>query len=143
MWSVLSVTSAKEIGLALLAIAVVVAAILGYRAWKLSKITPEERERQRRAALVARGKMGDANITEVRGDLLFYAYDVRGVEYTASQDLSLLKEYLPADLSLLVGPVSVRYDPKIPANSIVLAEDWCGLRAHPVPAEDKKSKVKN
>jgi hypothetical protein len=122
--------SAKEIVLALVGVIVVLGAIFGYRAWRLSKVTPEERERRRRMALVARGKMGDASITEIRGDLLFYSYAVRGVEYTASQDLSLLKEYLPADLSHLIGSVSVKYDPKIPANSIVLAEDWTGLRAH-------------
>lgn len=137
MWNALTVASAKEIGLALVAVAVVVAAIVGYRAWRLSKVTPEERERRRRTALVAHGKMGDASITEVRGDLLFYAYDVRGVEYTASQDLSLLKDYLPGDPAVLVGPISVRYDPKIPANSIVLAEEWTGLRAHSKPEELK------
>ena len=142
MWSAWSVTNAREIGLALVAVVVVVTAILGFRAWRLSKVTPEERERRRRAALVARGKMGDANITEIRGDLLFYAYDVRGVEYVASQDLSLLKDYLPGDLSILVGSVSVRYDPKIPANSIVLAEDWSGLRSHAKTDEARRQREK-
>ena len=137
MWSALSFTSAKEIGLVLVGLLAIVGAIFGYRAWRLSRITPEERERRRRAALVERGKMGDATITELRGDLLFYSYEVRGVEYTASQDLSLLKEYLPAELSVLVGPVSVRYDPKIPANSIVLAEAWTGLRAHTLADQEK------
>ena len=137
MLGALSVTSAKEIILALVGVVAIVAATFGYRAWRLSKITPEERERRRRAELVARGKMGDASITEIRGDLLFYCYAVRGVEYTASQDLSLLKEHLPADMSSLIGSVSVRYDPKIPANSIVLAEDWTGLRAHSAPEKSK------
>ena len=141
LWS----TSAKEIVLVLAGVLVVVAAFFGYRAWRLSKVTPEERERRRRAGLVARGKMGDATITEIRGDLMFYCYDVRGVEYTASQDLSVLKSYLPGDLSVLVGPVSVRYDAKIPANSIVLAEEWSGLRALAKPEEFKsqRSKVKS
>ena len=134
----------QQIVLGLVGVVVVVGAIFGFRAWRLSKITPEERERRRRAALVARGKMGDATITELRGDLLFYSYDVRGVEYIASQDLSLLKDYLPSDLAALVGSVSVRYDAKIPANSIILAEDWSGLRAHGKPEEVKsqRSKVK-
>ena len=30
--------------------------------------------------------MGDATLIEVRENLVFYSYDVRGVEYTASQD---------------------------------------------------------
>jgi|SRR5690242_11062898 hypothetical protein len=145
MWNAFSFASAKEIILVLAGLLVLTGAIFGFRAWRLSRITPEERERKRRATLVARGKMGDATISEIRGELLFYSYDVRGVEYIASQDLTLLKEYLPTDLSVLIGSVSVRYDPKNPANSIVLAEEWTGLRTHGHPEEVKGqiSKVKS
>jgi len=121
-----SFTAAEEISLALLAVLVAIVAIMGHRAWKLSRTTPAERERRRRAALVRGGKMGDATLMDVQGDNLFYAYLVRGVEYTASQDVSLLKEQIPPDMSLL-SAVSVRYDPKNPANSIVVAEEWSGL----------------
>jgi hypothetical protein len=145
MWNALSFASTKEILLAVAGVLVLAGVVFGVRAWRNSRITPEERERRRRAALVARGKMGDATITEIREELLFYSYDVRGVEYIASQDLTLLKEYLPADLSVLIGAVSVRYDPKNPANSIVLAEDWSGLRPHGTTEEVKtqRSKVKS
>ena len=145
MWNALSFASTKEILLVLAGVLVLAGAIFGYRAWRNSRITPEERERRRRVALVTRGKMGDATITEIRGELLFYSYDVRGVEYIASQDMSPLKEYLPTDLSVLIGAVSVRYDPKNPANSIVLAEDWSGLRPHGHLEEVKSqsSKVKS
>ncbi|HLK47910.1 MAG TPA: hypothetical protein VKT49_07235 [Bryobacteraceae bacterium] len=145
MWNALSFASTKEILLVLAGVLVIAGAIFGYRAWRNSRITPEERERRRRGELVARGKMGDATITEIRGELLFYSYDVRGVEYIASQDMSVLKDYLPADLSVLIGAVSVRYDPKNPANSIVLAEDWSGLRPHGQLEEVKsqRSKVKS
>jgi hypothetical protein len=114
----------------LIALALVVAALLatlGFRAWKAARITPEERERRRRAMLVTRGKMGDAVLVEVRDDLLFFTYSVRGVEYTASQDISAMKGQLPLDLTS-VGAVAVKYLPENPANSIVLAEDWSGLR---------------
>ena len=144
MWNALSFASLKEIFLGLAGVVVIIGAIYGYRVWKQSRITPEERERRRRSELVARGKMGDATLTEFRGDLLFYSYSVRGVEYIASQDLSQLQQHLPVNLPMLVGSVSVRYDPKNPANSIVLAEQWTGLRA-PVDAEEiksQKSKVK-
>ncbi|MBZ5612076.1 MAG: hypothetical protein LAP87_27675 [Acidobacteriia bacterium] len=120
-------TTAEEVTLALASVLTVLVALIGVRAWKASRIKPEERERRRRAALVARGKMGDATLVEMREDLLFYTYAVRGVEYTASQDVSGLKQYIPADLSVL-APVGVRYDAKNPANSIVLAEGWSGLR---------------
>lgn len=95
MWNVLSFAGVKEIVLVLLGVLLVAGGVYGYRAWKLSRITPEERERRRRCGLVARGKMGDATITEIRGELLFYSYNVRGVEYIASQDLSQLMQYLP------------------------------------------------
>jgi len=137
MWNNLSFATVREILLVVAGVLVIAGAIYGYRAWKLSRITPEERERLRRAALVARGKMGDATVTEFRGDLLFYSYSVRGVEYIASQDLSHLQPYLPGDPLVLVGSVAVRYDPKNPANSIVLAEEWTGLRTPADPEEVK------
>jgi hypothetical protein len=121
-------TAAEQVGLVLVGVAVVTAAgILIYRAWKRSRISPEELERRRRELLVASGKMGDAMLVEIRDDLLFYAYLVRGVEYTASQDVSRLKDRIPGDLSS-IGPVAVRYDSRNPANSIVVAEQWSGLR---------------
>jgi hypothetical protein len=113
--------------LSLFVAAIALSATVAYRAWRDSRVTPEERERRRRALLVVRGKMGDAMLVEVRDNLLFFTYDVRGVEYTASQDISSLKELVPLDLSS-VGAVAVRYLPENPANSIVLAEDWTGLR---------------
>ena len=122
----LSFSTADELTLALAGLLAVLVAIIGYRAWRASRISPEEVERQRRASLVAHGKMGDATLTEVREDHIFYAYLVRGVEYTASQDVTLLKKHMPPDLSVLTA-VSVRYDPRNPANSIVLAEHWTGL----------------
>jgi hypothetical protein len=106
---------------------VAIVAALGYRAWKASRVTPAERERRRRAVLAATGKISDATLVEFRDNNLFYSYFVRGVEYTASQEVSSLTDRLPDDLSS-VGPVSVKYDPRNPANSIVVAEEWSGLR---------------
>jgi hypothetical protein len=127
----LSWVAAEAVLLALAVGLVALGALIGYRAWKRSRITPEERERRRRSALVARGKMSDALLVEIRDDLLFYSYGVRGVEYTASQDVSMLKPQLLPDFST-IDAVSVKYDPKNPANSIVLAEQWSGLRASKV-----------
>ena len=104
--------------------------MIGYQSWKQSRIPPEERERQRRVSLVSRGKMGDATVLDMKEDLVLYSYAVRGVEYTASQDLTLLKSVLPSDLTAVVGPVLVKYDAQNPANSIILAEDWSGLRVN-------------
>ncbi|MGA7237097.1 MAG: hypothetical protein WBY44_15525 [Bryobacteraceae bacterium] len=117
----------EYLSLALGVLLVLLAAALGYRTWKSSRITPEEAERRRRAGLVMQGKMGDALLVEFRDGHIFYSYAVRGVEYTASQDLGFLRERLPDDLPSM-GPVSVKYDARNPANSIVAAEEWSGLR---------------
>jgi hypothetical protein len=127
----LSFTAAEQVTFALAGVLAVLIAMIGYRAWQRSRVTPEERERLRRDALVAVGKMGDATLMEVREDLLLYSYDVRGIEYTASQDIALLKQYMPSDLSALAS-VSVKYDARNPANSIILAERWTGLRTRKV-----------
>jgi hypothetical protein len=113
--------------LSLVVAAVALVTVIGFRAWKAARITAEERERRRRALLVVRGKMADAVLVEVRDDLLFFTYAVRGVEYTASQDVSLLKEMVPRDFSSVLA-VAVRFLPENPANSIVVAEEWTGLR---------------
>jgi len=125
---VLSLSLAEQVTLVLAAVLVVLVAMIGYRAWVRSRVTPEERERRRREGLVMAGKMGDATLVEVHENVLLYSYDVRGMEYTASQDVANLKDYMPADLSKL-GSVSVKYDARNPANSILLAERWSGL--HP------------
>jgi hypothetical protein len=120
-------TSAEYIGLALCVALIVLAAALGYRLWKSSRVAPEEMERRRRAELVSQGKMGDAQLIDFRDGHLFYSYAVRGVEYTASQDITRLQERIPRDLSPM-GAISVKYDARNPANSIVVAEEWSGLR---------------
>ena len=125
----LSFTAAQDAALAVAAVLVALAVVFGYRAWKKGRITPEERERRRRAALVAVGKITDATLVEIQEEALFYSYLVRGVEYTASQDVSALRERMPSDLGLGIASVSVKYDPHNPANSIVLAEQWTGLHA--------------
>jgi len=87
-----------------------------------------ELERRRRKDLQSRGKMGDANLLEFRDQSVFYSYAVGGVEYTACQDLSDLQPLLPADIWSTIGAASIKYDPRNPANSIVLCEQWSGLR---------------
>jgi hypothetical protein len=119
----------KAVALTVAGVAVALGAMVGYRAWQRSRVTPEERERRRRADLVGHGKLTDATLVEIRENVLFYSYVVRGVEYTASQDISGLRKHMPSELGLGVGSVSVKFDASIPANSIVLAEDWSGLHA--------------
>ncbi len=106
--------------------AVTLLGLLAYRRWKNSRLTAEQKERRRRDMLVACGKIGDATLVDVQEDVLYFTYAVRGVEYTASQDVSTLRPKLPDDLSSL-SSVGIKYLPHNPANSIVLAEEWSGL----------------
>jgi len=60
-----------------------------------------------------------------------YRYYISGVSYECAQDLTFLKgTALVVDTNCLGRPASVRYDPKNPANSIIIAEGWSGLQ-HP------------
>src|SRR5450759_1585227 len=120
-------TAAELMTVALAAVRVVVLAGFGYRAWQRARVTAEERERRRCAHLVATGKISDAMLVEIRENLVFYSYGVRGVEYTASQDISRLVDKAAVDFAG-VSAMSVRYDPRNPAHSLVVAEEWSGLR---------------
>ena len=121
--------AAKAVTLALAGALVALGLALGFRAWRRSRVSPEERERRRRAGTGGRRQdHGRPRWWRSARNVLFYSYTVRGVEYTACQDVTALLAYMPGDLGLGIGPVSVRYDARNPANSIVLAEDWSGLR---------------
>jgi hypothetical protein len=60
--------------------------------------------------------------------LVCYSYSISGVTYEAAQDITGLEERAVLD-RLVAGQVtSVKYDPGNPGNSILVAEDWSGLR---------------
>jgi hypothetical protein len=59
--------------------------------------------------------------------MIHYAYQVNGVDYDTSQDVSALKGFLPEDSNLWIGPANIKYEPRNPANSIVLCEFWSGI----------------
>lgn len=101
--------------------------VLAVRIWRASRISPEEKERSRREAIASYGKTADAMLVDIQEKLLFYSYTVRGVEYTASQDVGFLQEQQTAGLELGMKPIMVRYDSRNPANSIVVSEQWSGL----------------
>lgn len=100
--------------------------------------TPEKRERKRRLNVHRQGRLGDAMISEATETTLYYFYTVRGVQYTASQDVSTLREYLPAEPQRLIGVSGLKYSSKNPANSILVCEEWSGLRA-PAATVEKDS----
>jgi hypothetical protein len=116
-----------------LGLAALGAVLLGLALWLLgrSRNTPAERERKRRLAVHGQGRVCNASVIDLRDDALHYRYSIAGVEYTASQDISNLRDLLPPDPSVLIGPATLKYLPRNPANSIVLCEEWSGLRSRP------------
>ncbi len=59
--------------------------------------------------------------------LVVYKYEFAGVTYEAAQDVSALPEILSLAGHATDRVASVKYDPKVPTNSIIACEDWCGV----------------
>lgn len=116
------------IGLAFCICVALLLGVLMVRRWLRSRPSADELERQRRETLVRSGKMGDGEIVDVEAASVVYSYYVRGVGYTAAQDVAELASLLPSDPMTMIGPVSIKFDPNNPANSIILSERWSGLR---------------
>lgn len=95
---------------------------------RLVRVTPTERERRRRLEVSRIGRMSDGMLTDASADTLYFSYCIMGVEYTASQEVGALRDLLPEDHNSLIGAVTLKYSPRNPANSIVLCEEWSGLR---------------
>ena len=97
--------------------------------WYSRRVKPEERERQRRLRVNRFLRTAEGFLTDANDEALQFSYQVAGVDYYASQDVSSLRTSLPGDPSRLIGPVRIKFDPGNPANSIVLCEEWSGLPA--------------
>jgi len=111
-------------------------ALIALGAWialRRAKTNSEKREKRRRLHVNRHGRLGDALILEGTETLLYYTYSVHGVEYHASQEIAALRDLLPAEPERLVGVANLKYSPKNPANSILICEEWSGLRAKGTP----------
>jgi hypothetical protein len=105
------------------------------------KPTADEIEQKRREFLVLRGRIIDGtllDLMEIAVDgqerrLIFYKYEIAGVSYECSQDVTMLEEPMRMATSTPGWPASVRYDSHNPTNSIVVSETWTGLRYAQVP----------
>ena len=96
-----------------------------------------EIERERRDWLNQIGRITDGTVIDVQevtpnghrpATMLIFQYDVSGVSYEASQDVTYLRQWVNLHSCRLGLPTSVRYDPQNPGNSIVVSEKWMGLR---------------
>lgn len=113
----------------------------GLGAWLLASLqrwrrkNPEQIERQRRLDVNRRGRIALGRVVDVMeldgtstpSRLIAYTYQVAGVSYEAAQDVSALPQVAVAGQGLAGQTVSVKYDPKRPASSILACEEWCGI----------------
>jgi hypothetical protein len=104
---------------------------------RLGRKTPEQLERERRLRISEIGRITDGTVIDVNEihiggsediQLLVFRYDVAGVSYEASQDVTSLRHRVDLHSCRSGLMTSIKYDPSNPGNSIVIAEDWTGLR---------------
>lgn len=133
------------------AVALGAVAIVGiaWYALRRPRPDPEEIERERRDLLAVTGRITDGSITDAPAQqdnadaeplIIVYNYRIAGVTYECAQDVSSLAQHVRdvrADL-----PVQVRYDLHNPANSIIVAESWSGLRLSPHPSDHETERPK-
>ena len=144
------------------AVSIAVVTAVGFATYVLTRKRPsaEELERERRDLLAATGRITDGTIMDTMisesgipsssdpsipsGDpppiprIIVYNYRIAGVTYECAQDVTTLSEYVRGIRSDL--PIQVRYAPHNPANSIVVADTWSGLRLNstqPLPTQTK------
>jgi hypothetical protein len=121
----------------LLGLAVVCLGVLAGALARRRRKTPEQRERERRIRISEIGRITDGTVIDVNEldghdsgelQLLIYQYDVAGVSYEASQDVTTLRHRVDLHSCRAGLMTSIKYDPANPGNSIVIAENWSGLR---------------
>ena len=120
--------------------------------WRRRPRDPLEIERQRRAHVNQVGRIVEGEVLEIReelsGDLnpvpkrratdngasngtprnvVVYSYSISGVTYQTAQDITGLEERACVGRIVTGLPVSVKYDPANPGNSILVADDWSGV----------------
>jgi hypothetical protein len=117
-------------------------------------IDPEEAERKRRLHLNHIGRIAEGQVVELsehpadpvekrRGllgsrsrplpdarprCLVSYSYSISGVTYHTAQDVTGLESQVRFDRLVAGQQASVKYDPSNPSDSILVADDWSGLR---------------
>jgi hypothetical protein len=121
-----------------LAAAASVALLGAYALLRRKPKTGDDLERERRAWLEGAGRITDGTVVDVQelaaeerrrpAVMLIYKYDVAGVSYECSQDVTYLRHWINLHSCRLGLHTSVKYDPQNPGNSLVVSENWMGLR---------------
>ena len=117
-------------------------------------VNPEDEERKRRLHLNQIGRIAEGQIVELverppeskearKGlfgasarplqdmrprHLVSYSYLISGVTYQTAQDITGLESQIRLDRLVAGQPASIKYDAANPSDSILVADDWSGLR---------------
>lgn len=139
--------------LAMCGAAIVAVAMIAYAFFRPAE-PPDEVERRRRLHLNQIGRIAEGQVVELvehppatpvgsKGlfkpkaralpdlrtrHLVSYSYAISGVTYHTAQDITGLEGQIRFDRLVAGQPASVKYDPSNPSDSIMVADDWSGLR---------------
>ena len=91
---------------------------------ELAEHPPEQRAERKK--LFSGGAQALAD-TRAR-HLVSYSYAISGVTYHTAQDITGLEAQVRLERLVAGQPASVKYDPANPTDSILVADDWSGLR---------------
>jgi len=117
-------------------------------------VDPEEAERKRRLHLNLIGRIAEGQVVELNEQaaepdqerrslmparsrplvdarprhMVSYSYSISGVTYQTAQDITGLESQVSFDRLMAGQQASVKYDPSNPSDSILVADDWSGLR---------------
>jgi hypothetical protein len=140
---------------AVLALVVAVLAGIGilFYAFFRPSADPEEAERKRRLHLNQIGRIAEGQVVELvqhpaeeghapkklfgskaqplgsrLRHIVSYTYSISGVTYQTGQDITGLESQVRLERLVAGQPASIKYDPSNPVDSILVADDWSGLR---------------
>jgi uncharacterized protein DUF3592 len=118
-------------------------------------VNPEDEERKRRLHLNLIGRIAEGQVVELLAEqeappveeprklfgsrprpladnrprqLVSYSYAISGVTYQTAQDITGLESQVRVERLVAGHPASVKYDPSNPSDSILVADDWSGIR---------------
>jgi hypothetical protein len=97
--------------------------------------TPDELERLRRLHINEVGRIAGGEVIDILDGagsgraqrVIVYHYEVNGVAYEASQDVTSIADRLAPGACLPGLPVNIKYDPANAGNSILICENWSGV----------------
>jgi hypothetical protein len=142
-----------KLALTMGAAAIAAAAMIGYAFFRPTE-PPEAIERKRRLHLNQIGRIAEGQVVDLvehppeppapkkisfgsrarplahsgPRHLVSYSYAISGVTYHTAQDITGLESQVRFERLVTGQPASIKYDPANPSDSILVADDWSGLR---------------